>query len=414
MRIFARSQAKASLMPTKKIAQFEFIALMAAMMSLAALSIDAILPGLPQIGHSLNHAESADLQLIIIMIFLGLGFGQLVLGTLSDSYGRKPIVYLGVVIFIFASLICIFATTLEMMLVGRVLQGVGLSAPRSVSTSIIRDLYVGDYMARIMSFIAVIFILVPMIAPIMGQFVLDKYDWQAIFYFQMLFAVLLIIWFARRQVETLSKEKRIKLSRSLFIDGTKEFMKHPDSVLFTLVSGLMTGGFMVYLSSSQHIFQDLYGMQEEFVYIFAGLAFFMGLATFLNGSLVMRFGMLRLATTALIVFTATALIYMALFYSSKPSIVILLVFTAAQFLSLGFVFGNIRAITMQPIGHIAGIGASISGFVSTVLAVPIAALVGQFLTDTPLPMFIGFFSCGLAALVLVWIAARKRIPSEVA
>ncbi len=402
-------------MPPKKIAQFEFIALMAAMMSLAALSIDAILPGLPQIGHSLNHAESADLQLIIIMIFLGLGFGQLVLGTLSDSYGRKPIVYVGVVIFLLASVVCVMATSLEVMLVGRILQGVGLSAPRSVSTSIIRDLFVGDNMARIMSFISVFFILVPMIAPIMGQFVLDAYDWRAIFYFQMVFAILLIIWFARRQVETLPKEKRIKLTKSLFIDGTKEFMRHKDSVVFTLVSGLMTGSFMVYLSSSQHIFQDLYGMQEEFVYIFAGLAFFMGLATFLNGSLVMRFGMRRLATIALIVFTATALAYILLFFQSeKPSIEVLLIFTASQFLSLGFVFGNIRAITMQPIGHIAGIGASISGFVSTVLAVPIAAFVGMFLTETPLPMFAGFFTCGIIAVVLVWIASRNRKTVEVA
>lgn len=378
-------------------------------MSLAALSVDAILPGLPQIGMGLNNPESADLQLIIIMIFLGLGLGQLLLGTLSDSFGRKPIVYAGIIIFLLASLVCVFATSLEAMLLGRVLQGVGLSAPRSVSTSIIRDLYVGDNMARIMSFIAVIFILVPMVAPILGQVVLNKYNWQAIFYFQMLYAFILIIWFARRQVETLAKEKRIKLTKTLFIDGVKEFSKHKDSVIFTFVSTLMTGSFMVYLSSSQHIFQDIYGLKEEFVYIFAGLAFFMGMATFTNGSLVMRFGMKRLATLALIVFTVSPLVYVAAFANeSNPGIYVLLGFLAMQFLSLGFIFGNVRAITMQPIGHIAGIGASLSGFVSTVLAVPIAAFIGQFVTDTPLPLFTGFFVCGLIALLLVWVASRKE------
>lgn len=400
-------------MPPKKIHQFEFIALMAAMMSLAALSIDAILPGLPQIGIGLNNPDSADLQLIIIMIFLGLGMGQLLLGTLSDSFGRKPIVYAGVIIFLLASLVCVFATSLEVMLLGRVLQGVGLSAPRSVSTSIIRDLYVGDNMARIMSFIAVIFILVPMVAPILGQVVLNEYNWQAIFYFQMVFAFLLIIWFARRQVETLPEDKRIKLTKTLFVDGVKEFVKHRDSVVFTFVSTLMTGSFMVYLSSSQHIFQNIYGMQEEFVYIFAGLAFFMGLATFTNGSLVMRFGMKKLATVALVVFTASPLVYVAVYLNAEnPGIYTLLGFLAMQFLSLGFIFGNIRAITMQPIGHIAGIGASLSGFVSTVVAVPIAAFIGQFVTDTPLPMFAGFFICGLAALFLVWLAALKESQSN--
>ncbi len=393
-------------MPPKKIAQIEFIALMAGLMSLAALSIDAILPGLPDIGHSLNHTESADLQLIIISIFLGLGIGQLILGTLSDSYGRKPIVYVGVGLFLIASLICTMAHTLELMLVGRVLQGIGLSAPRSVSTSIIRDLYVGDYMARIMSFIAVVFILVPMIAPLMGQFVLDFYNWEAVFYFQMVFALVLLIWFSNRQEETLPREKRIRMSKSLFFDGAKEFVKHKDSVLFTLVSGLMTGSFMVYLSSSQYIFQELYGMQSEFVYIFGGLAFFMGMATFTNGQFVVRFGMRKLATLALVVFTLSGLTYMVVFRGSLPSFYALLAFLAIQFTSLGFVFGNIRALTMQPIGHIAGIGASISGFVSTVMAVPIAAIIGPFLVDNPLPLFVGFFLCGLGSLFLAWMAKR--------
>ncbi len=393
-------------MPPKKIAQIEFIALMAGLMSLAALSIDAILPGLPHIGHSLNHTESADLQLIIISIFLGLGIGQLILGTLSDSYGRKPIVYVGIGLFLIASLICTMADTLELMLVGRVLQGIGLSAPRSVSTSIIRDLYVGDYMARIMSFIAVFFILVPMIAPIMGQFVLDYFHWEAVFYSQMIFAGLLLIWFSKRQEETLPPEKRIRISKTLFIDGVKEFVKYKDSVLFTLVSGLMTGSFMVYLSSSQYIFQDLYGMQSEFVYIFAGLAFFMGMATFTNGQFVVRFGMRKLATLALVVFTLSGLAYILVFRGSLPSIYSLIIFLAIQFTSLGFVFGNIRALTMQPIGHIAGIGASISGFVSTVMAVPIAASIGPFLVDSPLPLFVGFFFCGLGSLFLAWLAKR--------
>lgn len=398
-------------MPTNKIPQFEFIALMAAMMSLAALSIDAILPGLPQIGQTIQRADTEDLRLIIIMIFLGLGVGQLILGTLSDSFGRKPIVYAGIFIFLFASFICITATSLEVMLLGRVLQGVGLSAPRSVSTSIIRDLYSGDYMARIMSFIAVVFILVPMVAPILGQFVLNHYSWQAVFYFQIVYGLILFIWFAVRQVETLPKPKRIKLTRHLFADGVKEFFKYKDSIIFTLISGLMTGAFMVYLSSSQHIFQDQYGLIDEFVFIFAGMAFFMGLSTFMNGTFVLKLGMKKLATTALYTFTATSLMYILLFFQSEnPDVYILLFFICLQFLSLGFVFGNVRALTMQPIGHIAGIGASLSGFVSTVIGVPIAIVFSQNLQNTALPLFIGFFSCGLISLILIQLLKKWEVP----
>ncbi len=399
-------------MPTNKIPQFEFIALMAAMMSLAALSIDAILPGLPEIGQTIHSIENNDLRLIIIMIFLGLGFGQLVLGTLSDSFGRKRIVYAGIIIFLLASFICISAESLELMLVGRVLQGVGLSAPRSVSTSIIRDLYSGDYMARIMSFITVIFILVPMVAPILGQFVLNHYSWQAVFYFQMLFGIILFVWFAVRQVETLPEQKRIKLTRHIFADGVREFFKFKDSIVFTLISGLMTGAFMVYLSSSQHVFQDQYGLVDEFVFIFAGIAFFMGVSTFINGTFVVRFGMKKLATTAMYAFTGTSLLYILLFFSSdNPSVYILLIFICLQFLTLGFIFGNVRALTMQPLGHIAGIGASLSGFISTILGVPIAIFISQFLTDTALPLFLGFFSCGLISLILIRLLKRWKVPA---
>ena len=386
-----------------KISELEFIAIMAFLMSTVALSIDGILPGLADIGVALNHTHSNDLQGIITMIFLGLGIGQLFFGTLSDSLGRKPVVYAGVTTFCLASFIAVNATSLEVMLVARFLQGVGLSAPRSVSISIIRDLYKGDNMARIMSFITVIFILVPMIAPISGQLVLNAYNWQAIFYFQMIVTIITVIWFALRQQETVTDVNRLKLSKFLFIDGVKEFFKHRDTVIYTLVSGFMTGSFMVYLSTSKQIFQDQYGLVSEFVYIFGGIAFFLGLATFFNGSIVMRFGMKKLATIALYLFTLSAFLYTALFfYGGNPSIYVLLAFIATQFLCIGFIFGNVRALAMQPIGHIAGVGASLNGFFSTLMAVPLAVFIGHFIDNTALPLFIGFMSCGMISILFLY------------
>jgi len=398
-------------MITKSKSQLEFIILMASMMSLVALSIDAILPGLSAIGKSLHHNDSNDLKLIITMIFLGIAFGQLFFGTLSDSIGRKPTVYIGISVFLIASVVCLTANKLEVMLIGRVFQGIGLSAARSVSTAIIRDKFKGDYMAKIMSFITVTFILVPMIAPIIGQSLLNHSVWQSIFILQMALSLIVITWFAIRQEETLKKANRITFSNDLFFNGVKEFLKHKESLIFTIITGLIQGCFMTFLSSAKQIFQDQYGYIDEFVYIFAGLSFSMGFATFINGNLVLRLGMKKLATIAIIVFTSSAFLFVLFFFNSpNPSLPILISFMSIQFACVGFIFGNMRALTMEPIGHIAGIGASFSGFLSTVMAVPIAITIGHFITTSVLPMFIGYLICGLLALIALKYA--KQISSS--
>ncbi len=386
----------------------EFVALMASLMSIVALAIDALLPALSIIGRAVNSNETTDNQLLITMIFLGLGCGQLLFGPLSDSFGRKPIVYMGFAIFFVASFICIYAETLEIIIIGRILQGIGLSAPRTISISIIRDSYKGDYMAKIMSFVTVIFILVPIIAPALGKFILNIYSWQAIFYAQLIFAAIIGIWFWKRQKETLKEEFKVKFSSHIFVDGLKELLKFKETMAFTIISGFITGAFLVYLSSSQQIFEIQYGLGEEFPFIFAGLAVTVGLATFLNGTLVMRFGMRKLAFYALLSYCITALVYVILFWSqANPSITVLLIFLGFQFFSLGFLFGNLRSIAMEPIGHIAGMGAAITGFISTLLSVPIGTYIGSYVTTTVHPVFFGFMICGFSSL-LIFIAFREK------
>ena len=266
----------------------------------------------------------------------------------------------------------------------------------------VRDSFEGNYMAKIMSFIVVIFILVPVVAPAIGKLMLDAYGWKFIFYSQLIYGFIVMIWLWKRQPETLKKENRTKLSISLFIEGTKEFLKHKQAVVFTLISGFITGSFMVYLSASQQIFQVQYDLVEEFPYIFAGLAISVGFATFLNGTFVMKFGMFKLITTFLVIFTLIPVLYIVLFYGKEnPDINVLLAFFALQFFSLGFLFGNIRALAMQPVGHIAGVGAAINGFVSTIMAVPIATFIGTYVKTTTLPLFLGFLICGIFSLVLL-------------
>ncbi len=388
---------------------FEFVALMAALMSIVALAIDAILPAISNIGEAIHSYDSTDNQLLVTMIFLGLGVGQLFFGPISDSFGRKPVVYLGFSIFLVASIICLFAPSLEIMVVGRILQGIGLSAPRTISISIIRDTYHGDYMAKVMSFVTAFFILVPVVAPAIGKLILDAAGWQAIFYVQMVFVFVVALWFWKRQEETLHPEYKIPFTRHIFVDGLKEFMKSRETIAFTLISGLVTGAFLVYLSSAQHIFEDQYALKEVFPYIFAGLAISIGMSTFLNGTLVMRFGMRKLSLMATIVFCLVALTYTLLFLNSpNPSIYILVGFLSIQFFCLGFMWGNFRSIAMEPIGHIAGIGAAINGFISTVLSIPIATFIGEFVKNSVWPLFAGLAICGMCALAIFLLVHRPK------
>lgn len=392
----------------KQTSQFEFVAMMASLMSVVALAIDALLPALDIIGNALGTTRLVDNQLLITMIFLGLGIGPLFFGPLSDALGRKPIVYLGFIIAVIASFICVYAESLEVMIAGRILQGIGLSAPRTIAIAIIRDRYSGDYMARIMSFVTVVFLLIPIVAPALGKQVLDSYDWQSIFYVQVIISIIVSVWFWRRQPETLTEENRVGFSNKLIFDGFKQVLGHKRSMGFTIISGFIIGSFLVYLSSSQQIFQQQYGLVDEFPYIFAGLAIAIGTAIFLNGTFVVKLGMERLIRMALIAFFLVSLAYVILFYGSvNPGVEVLLVFFALQFFAIGFLFGNLRALAMEPLGHIAGIAAAITGFISTMMAVPISTYIGRFVADSALPLFVGFLMCSSISLVLLLFLKRK-------
>lgn len=395
-------------MEKQKRSQFEFVVLMAALMSIVALSIDAVLPALPLIGNHLSINEPLELPKLITSIFLGLGIGQLIFGPLSDSFGRKPIVYIGFVLFIVASIICITTKSFEMMLFGRVLQGVALASPRIMCIAMVRDSYEGDYMAKILSIVVMVFILVPVIAPTLGQFLMTHYHWKSIFTFNLLFGIIVVTWYWLRQPETLKDKYRIPYRLAIFKTGTLQFFKIRSAVIYTLLSGFITGSFMVYLSTSQRIFEKQYNLAEEFPMIFASLATSVGLATFLNSQLVIRFGMKNIVHTAMVSFVVISLLFITLFNSgNNPSIGILITFFALQFFTIGFLFGNLRALAMEPMGHIAGIGSALNGFISTVMAVPIANYIGSFVVNSVTPLFVGFLVCGLISLTLFYLNSRS-------
>ena len=388
--------------------QFEFIALMASLMSVVALAIDALLPALDVIGLAIGTTRLIDNQLLITMIFLGLGIGPLFFGPLSDSIGRKPVVYMGFALFILASFICVYAESLEWMVAGRIIQGIGLSSPRTIAIAIIRDKYSGDKMASIMSFVTVVFLLVPIIAPALGKWILDYYNWQGIFYIQVVISLLVCLWFWRRQEETLVEANKISFSYARIASGFKEVLRHKNTMGYTVISGFIVGSFLVYLSSAQQIFQEQYGLKDEFPYIFAGLAIAIGTAIFLNGTFVMRFGMKRLVSISLVGFFLSSLIYALVFTGdTNPGLLVLLGFFAVQFFFVGFLFGNLRALAMEPVGHIAGIAAAVTGFISTIMAVPISTFIGSHISETAHPLFVGFTLCSFISIGIL-LMLRKQ------
>lgn len=381
-------------------------------MSVVALAVDALLPALDIIGLSLGTAKPSDHKLLITMIFLGLGVGPMIFGPISDSVGRKPVVYIGFITFFIGSFICVLAIDIHWMVFGRIIQGIGLSSPRTISIAIIRDKFSGDYMARIMSFVTVVFLLIPIIAPATGKWILDVYDWQHIFYIQIGIGLLVMLWFWRRQEESLATTKRIPLTVAVFKNGFREVLVQPTTMGYTAIAGFIVGSFLTYLSSAQQIFQDQYELKEAFPYIFAALAIALGLAILLNASLVLKYGMNRIVHLSLLGFFINASIYVLLFYnSSNPPLYILLTFLSIQFFCIGFLFGNMRALAMQPVGHIAGIGAAITGLFSTLMAVPISTYIGDQIADTALPLFLGFSICaGIGVILLLLLLQHlKRI-----
>ena len=387
----------------KQIRVGEFVALAAMLISLVALSIDAMLPALPAIAADLSVADSNDQQYIITSLFLGLGVGQLIYGPLSDSVGRKGPIYAGIVFFVAGSLLCILAPSFQILLLGRFLQGLGGSSARIVTIAIVRDRFEGNAMARVMSFIMAVFILVPALAPLLGQSILLLGDWHMIFVAILVFALVAVTWFALRLDESLLAEKRNPLSIRSLLNGITFILRQPVSVGAILVMGLMFGGFVAYLSTAQQIFVDVYDTGTDFPLYFALLALAIGAASILNARIVVRLGIAKVCLLALIgqcVLTLAMLVASALFYQNDPPLWLFMLYCVPLFFCLGVQFGNMNALAMLPLGNIAGLGASFAGAVSTTMAVPLGALVAHQYDGSPTPLIVSFLAFGICSLVL--------------
>lgn len=402
---------KKSKFPSQK----EFIFLVALMMALVALAIDMMLPALPIIGKDLGVINSNDNQLIISLLFLGIAFGQLVYGPLSDSSGRKIAIYLGFSFFLIGCIISLFSNSLFYMLLGRFIQGFGLAGPRIISVALVRDKYLGEDMARIMSVVMAIFIIVPIIAPALGQYVLKFAQWKVIFILFLIYGVILLIWFTVRMPETLKKENKHSFSLKRIMNTTKEVLQNRISIGYTLSAGFISGIFLAYLNTSQQLFQDTYKMGESYAIIFALLALSVGVGSFLNGQLlVKRFGMKKMVKYASLMVFIISLIYFVIVVLENgiPEFWTLMLFFILTLFHTGILFGNLNSLAMEPLGHIAGIGSTIVGAVSTFISVPFGIGIGLSYDGTIGPLILGFVVLGCLTFVTVVWAGKLKSASN--
>ncbi len=387
----------------------EFIVLVALLNAMVAMSIDTMLPAIGQIATELGATDPNDRQLIITVFFGGMTFGTLIYGPLSDTTGRKPAIYAGLLIYVLGSLLCLVSTSFTTMLLGRALQGFGAAGPRIVSIAMVRDGSAGAAMARVMSFVMSVFMLVPILAPAIGQMVLLVASWRVIFAGFMVMGLIAATWLALRQEETLAPERRAPLSASAMWAAALIFMRNRIAMGYTLAVGFIFASFINYLGTSQQIFAEQYGQGKLFAVWFGFFAVAIAIAMIVNGRLVMRYGMRLMSKFAVrgCVILSVLFLVASLLLGGHPPLWLLGAYLFGTFFCSGILFGNYHAMAMEPMGRIAGMAAAISGSLSSLVAIIFGGLAGQMYDGTVIPLALSFTVFGVVAFLLSEWAERK-------
>ncbi|URD61299.1 multidrug effflux MFS transporter [Sphingomonas sp. KRR8] len=387
----------------------EMVALLAALMALNAIAIDSMIPALPDIGAHLHVTEENRRQLIIVIYMLGFGFGQLLWGPLADRFGRKPILTAGITAYaVFASL-CSIAPSFEVLIAGRLLQGASAAVTRVLVVAMVRDLFEGEAMARVMSLTFMVFMLVPVLAPSFGQAILAIGPWQAIFWALAGYGVLLGVWSYLRLPETLHAEYRRSLKLGELWEAARKVLSERQSLGYTLAQTAFFSGLVAYISSIQQIVFDTFDAASRIGVVFGAVAAPMALAAFINSRFVGRLGLRRvghLGVVAFVVITSLHALAAMLWSEGLGEFVVLQGLTMASF---AFTSSNLNTLAMEKMAPIAGMASSIQGLASTVLASAAGFAIGQSFDGTQRPFLIGLAVCGWVGALLVVLTDRKRL-----
>ncbi len=391
------------------IGRVELIILMASLMALNALAIDIMLPALGLISDDFALPEVNDRQWIITSYIYGMAIGSILYGSLADRYGRKPILLVTIAIYIIFAILCAFAWDYELLLIARFIQGLAAAAMGVLVNSIIRDRYEGDAMARSMSTIMMVFMIVPITAPLFGQMVLLVAPWKAIFIVLSMAGLGAFLWVLIRLPETLHPEDKTPISPKAIASAWRQVLFNRNSFGHVMASGLMMGPLFAFIASAQQIFFDIFDAADIFVYIFAFNAAAMSLGNFANSRIVMRFGARRVSQSALIFFLLISIIHFVTAMAGGINIWSFTALLVPSMAMVGLTGANFSSIAMQPFGRIAGVASSFQNFARTALSASIGAAIGLQFDGTVLPLATGFLVCGTASLALIFWAEEGRL-----
>lgn len=391
------------------MARYEFVPFIAALMAVNALGVDLMLPALADIGHDLGVRTANHRQWVITVYMLGFGAGQLLYGPLTDRYGRRPILLVTLAGFVGASVFAASSTTFPALLGARALQGLMSASTRVLVNAIVRDGSSGRRMARTLSVAQMIFFLVPILAPSLGQGLLAIGPWRFIFYTLGGFAAFVLAWSAVRLGETLPVDRRRAISLASLGEAYRQTLGNRYSAGYAVAASLTFGAIIAFVSSSQQIFVDEFGQGDRFTWLFALCAFAMGCASFMNSRLVERLGTRLISQSAVLGLIALSVGHVLVIATGHESLPSYVAFQALSMTCIGLCGSNFGAMAMEPVGHIAGTASSVQGFIASVGAVIVGSAIGQSYDGTTAPLAIGYLCVGLAVLGIVWIVEGGKL-----
>jgi DHA1 family bicyclomycin/chloramphenicol resistance-like MFS transporter len=391
----------------------EFVVLVAALMAANALAIDAMLPALPAIGEALGVTTDNRRQLVISVYLLGFGGSQIFYGPLADRFGRKAMLIGCMLCYALFAALAGLAGSMNLLLAARFMQGVAAGGTRVLVVAIVRDRFHGSAMAQIMSLVMIVFMLVPVLAPTIGQGILAIAGWRHIFIALAAYGLALALWGGIRMPETLAREDRRALSVANIATAVRLTLGNRTSIGNTFAATLAFGGLFGFIGSIQQIVFDVFARPELIGLVFACIAGPMGLSSYANSRLVMRLGARRLLLTALGLFTFMALLHLAIVLAYGETLWVFVVLQALTTACFGLVGANSGALAMEPVGHIAGTASALQGLITTVGGALIGLVIGQLFNGTTVPLIAGFVVCGMLALaVALWANPKPKAAPD--
>jgi DHA1 family bicyclomycin/chloramphenicol resistance-like MFS transporter len=387
----------------------EFVALIATMMALNAMSIDSMLPALPEISRSFGLDGDNQRQWILTSYMLGFGGAQLIWGSLADRFGRRRILLLGLVGYVLCTIMVATAGSFAILIAARVLQGVASASTRVLAISIVRDRYSGRQMAKVMSLAFMVFMVVPIFAPSFGQVILLFAPWRWLFGLLAIYGLVTLVWTGMRLPETLQPEYRIPIEKKRLLFAARIVLSERTSIGYCLALTFMFGSLFGFVNSVQQIFYDVFHAPDIFPLVFAGAATSMAVASLINSRIVEKFGTRKVSHVAVLGFILIGLFHTILAIAGADTLWVFFIFQAAIMMCFGFSSANFGAMAMESVGKIAGTAASVQGFISTTGAALIGMAIGQSFDGTTIPITLGYTLCGIASLTAVLITEKGKL-----